>query len=424
MPLGKDPLIVEGIESELVEHGLVFGKFMPPTNGHLYFIEFARSSCRKLTIMVCSLPNDPIPGEIRYQWLKELFPTCNVVHHSSVIQQEPKTSPDDPTGANDLAFFEIWRNSIASHCPGEKFSALFASEEYGFRMADIMGIKFIPVDIRRELVPISGTEMRKDPMLHWDCLHPVNRPYFVKRIAIVGPECTGKSTLAQKLAQHFNTVHVGEYARSYLDTCERQMPGYIANEMSIKDISTIARGQISGENALARQANRMLFCDTELLTTEYWSKFYFNDQCPSWINTWANERKYDLYLLLDPRGVEQYYKPDPQRPMPDLADRVQFFEWWQTELKKRNIAYAVITGNDWETRFQNAVISLDKGIKMAEMPIKQTKRLHFVTMDSKEQTSTPSTKLKLFDFVTTHQTKTQTIQGENSICTSMSSPES
>jgi NadR type nicotinamide-nucleotide adenylyltransferase len=377
MTLGKDPAILEGIESEFVGHGLVFGKFMPPTNGHLHFIEFARQSCRKLTIVVCSLPEEPIPGDVRYKWMKELFPDCNVVHHYDKIAQEPKATPQDPTGAEDIKFFETWRDSLHKHCPGEKFDALFASEDYGFRMADIMGIKFIPVDIRRELVPISGTEMRNNPLRHWDHLHPVIRPYFVKRIAIVGPESAGKSTLAEKLGEHFNTTYVGEYGRSYLAECERQMPGYIANNMNIKDISTIARGQMASEYSLARQANRLLFCDTELRTTEYWSKFYFNGQCPQWVSKLAEERKYDLYLLVDPRGVEQHYKPDAQRPMPNLADRIALFDWWKAELDKRKAPYAVIGGDDWEKRFQNAVVAVYQNVPemiTAHTPASQFKK--------------------------------------------------
>ena len=79
--LGTAPDILDGIDSKYVGHGVAFGKFMPPTNGHLHFLEFARQSCRKLTIIVCSLDDEPIPGETRYKWMKALFPDCNVVHH-------------------------------------------------------------------------------------------------------------------------------------------------------------------------------------------------------------------------------------------------------------------------------------------------------------------------------------------------------
>jgi HTH-type transcriptional repressor of NAD biosynthesis genes len=351
---GEKPEIIEGIEGEFVGHGLVFGKFMPPTDGHLYFINFARQSCRKLTILVCSLPTEPIPGEVRYKWVKELFPDANVVHHYIDIPQEPK-------GPDDKAFFETWRNSINKHCPGEKFDALFASEPYGYKMADVMDTKFIPVDVKRDLVQISGTEMRNNPLQNWKHLHPVIRPYFLKRVAIVGPESAGKSTLARDLAEHFETVSVNEYARDMLADYATNMPGYDQSKPTIKDMSTIARGQIASEDSLARQANRIMFCDTELTTTTYWSNYYFKS-CPNWITKAAAERKYDLYMLVDPRGVESSYVEDPQRPMPKLEDRIAMFDWWKAELTKRNQPFVVIDGADWKKRFEKAVIAVYQNI--------------------------------------------------------------
>jgi NadR type nicotinamide-nucleotide adenylyltransferase len=351
MTLGKDPAIMEGIESEFVGHGLVFGKFMPPTNGHLHFIEFARRSCRKLTIVVCSLPGEPIPGETRFKWMKELFPDCNVVHHYAEIQQEPKTSPQDPTGAGDVKFFETWRDSLRRHCPGEKFDALFASEDYGFRMADIMGIKFIPVDIKRELVPISGTEMRKNPLKHWNHLHPVIRPYFAKRIAVVGADGDRKAALAGSLAAHFNTVHAGEYARSYLQECEKQMPGYAAKHMTIRDFSTIARGQVANEESLARQANCLLFCDTELTGVARQAKAAFG-QCPAWIEKLAAEKTYDLYLLPEPLPGE---------------NRAEF-DWWKAELGRRKAAYETVSGADDAKRLANAVGAVCRRLPQMAFP--------------------------------------------------------
>jgi HTH-type transcriptional repressor of NAD biosynthesis genes len=353
MTLGKNPDIMSGIDSEFVGHGLVFGKFMPPTNGHLHFIQFARQSCRKLTIMVCSTPEEPIAGEVRYKWMKELFPDCNVVYHYADIQQEPVTSPEDPTGANDTAFFESWRNSIYKHCPGEKFDALFASEEYGFRVADSMGIKFIPVDIRRDLVPISGTAMRNNPMLHWDHLHPVVRPYFAKRIAVMGPEHCGKSEVTEQLAGHFHTSYVGDYFTSFLNECERQMPGYSQNNFSIKDVSTIARGQMASEASLARQANRLLFCDTELKTVEFWSRRFFND-CPTWVAKAANDAQYDLYLLMDPKDAPAIYGHDAES---DAAELQAQFDWLKASIEKTGKPVVVISGKTAEERFRNAVVA-------------------------------------------------------------------
>ena len=365
--IGKDPSIIEGIEGEFVGHGLVFGKFMPPTNGHLYFINFAKQSCRKLTIIVCSLPDEPIPGEQRYKWIKELFPDANVVHHYIPIQQEPK-------GPDDLAFFDTWRDSIHRHCPGEKFDALFASEDYGYKVADSLHTKFIPVDVKRDLVRISGTDMRENPLLHWDHLHPVIRPYFLKRVALVGPDCTGKSTLAKDLAAHFETTSVAEYANDMANDFNANMPGFDRSQQTLRDIHTAARGQIASEESLARQANRIMFCDTELRTMEYWSNHNFGE-CPKWISQAAEERKYDLYLLLDPRGVESDFTADPRHPAPKLEDRIAMFDWWKAELDKNNLPYAVINGSDWEKRFQQSVVSVYQ--KIPEMITAQTPRKSF-----------------------------------------------
>lgn len=378
----RDPLIVEGIEGEFIGHGLIFGKFMPPTNGHIYFANFAQQSCRKLTIVVCSLPNEPIPGEERYKWMKELFPNANVVHHYIDIPQEPK-------GPDDEEFFRTWRDSLRKHCPGEKWDALFASEHYGYKMAEVLETKFVPVDIKRELVTISGTEMRENPLLHWEHLNPVVRPYFLKRVAIVGPESTGKSTLAKELARHFSTVSVAEYARDMLSDFSQNIPGFDEAHPSLKDMSTIARGQMASESALARQANRIMFCDTELMTTSYWSKFYFNE-CPKWIEKAAGEQKYDLYMLQDPRGIEDKYVDNPQRPMPKLEDRIAMFDWWKAELTKRNLPFVVIDGKNWTDRFHKAVISVYQ--KIPDMITAQAPQSQFHKAAGKYNYGSGSTK--------------------------------
>jgi NadR type nicotinamide-nucleotide adenylyltransferase len=297
---------------------------------------------------------------VRYKWVKELFPDCNVVHHYIDIPQEPK-------GPQDIAFFETWRDSIRKHCPGEKFDALFASEPYGYKVARIMDIRFVPVDVKRDLVQISGTAMRDNPLLHWEHLHPVVRPYFLKRVAVVGPESTGKSVLAKNLAAHFDTVHVAEYARDMLSDFATNVPGFDIAKPSPQDFSTIARGQVASEDALARQANRVMFSDTDLITTSYWSKHFFNS-CPHWIEKLAAERKYDLYLLLDPRGVDKHYADDPLRLMPKLEDRIAMFDWWKAELERRNLPYAVVSGDSWQARFQKAVIAVYQHIpQLAEV---------------------------------------------------------
>ena len=140
---------------------------------------------------------------------------------------------------------------------------VFASEPYGVRLASELGADFLPVDVARARVPISGTEIRKDPLRHWDFLPDPVRPHYLKRVCIFGPESTGKSTLAADLARHYGTLYVPEYARPLLDP-----KGGVC---AASDIPRIALGQRASEDALARQARKLLFCDTDALTTTIWS---------------------------------------------------------------------------------------------------------------------------------------------------------
>ncbi len=222
---------------------------------------------------------------------------------------------------------------------------VFASEDYGDKLAEILGAQYIPVDKARSLVPISGTQVRQNAIANWDYLPSCVRPYFLRRVCIFGPESTGKSTLTSQLAAHYQTVYVSEYARGWLDS---------KNGIGdFEDISWIAQGQIASEDALARQANRVLFCDTDLITTTIWSDVLFG-KCPEWIHTQANQRHYDLYLLLD---VDVPWVDDSQRYLPHY--REEFLALCVQALESRQRPYVLINGN-WQERFEKACFAVDK----------------------------------------------------------------
>jgi len=308
---------------------MILGKFQPPHAGHQYLVNFARHFVQRLTVLVCSIRREPIPGELRFSWMCELFPDVRVLHVSDELPQEPREHPQ---------FWEIWRAKI-QHLVGEPIDYVFASEPYGQRLAAELQATFIPVDIGRELTPVSGTDIRQRPWAHWQFLPECVRPYFMKRVCLFGPESTGKSTLARDLAARFDTAYVSEYARGWLDP--RQ--GVCARE----DIPIIARGQLAAEEALARRANRLLVCDTDLLTTMIWSEELFGD-CPAWIRAEAERRQYDLYLLMD---IDVPWVDDHQRY---LSHRRQaFFDHCRQSLEVRHRPYVIIRGN-WQERFAQA----------------------------------------------------------------------
>jgi NadR type nicotinamide-nucleotide adenylyltransferase len=153
----------------------------------------------------------------------------------------------------------------------------------------------------------------------------------VKRIAIIGPECTGKSTLSAALADHFGTSWVPEYARGYIDNLVRPY-----NE---SDLITIAHGQLRVEDEFTRLANRLLFCDTNLYVIKVWSEFKYGACDPEILRLIA-ERTYDLYLLT---YVDIPWQEDPQREHPDK--REELYQIYLNEMKNQPVPFVEIKGS-------------------------------------------------------------------------------
>ncbi len=170
----------------------------------------------------------------------------------------------------------------------------------------------------------------------------------VKTIAIVGPECTGKSDLARFLAQYYQTVWVPEFARSYIDTLNRPYEK--------QDLVAIAKGQIKAEEELIVKANRLLFCDTNLLVIKIWSEFKYGE-CDPEILKGIRSRKYDLHLLT---SVDVPWVEDPQREHPDKREFL--YGLYKTDLIKSNVNFVEIRGLG-ELRRKTAVHAIAKMLK-------------------------------------------------------------
>lgn len=167
---------------------------------------------------------------------------------------------------------------------------------------------------------------------------------MIKKVAITGPESTGKSTLAEKLAWHYGTVWVPEYARQYL--------GELGRPYNRNDLVEIAVGQVKLEDNLRKKAKKLLFCDTDLLVISIWYRHYYG-RLHALIADLLEHRSYDLYLLMD---IDLPWRYDPMREHPHL--RRHFFEWYERELISRNLPYRVIRGENWE-RLQSAIAAVD-----------------------------------------------------------------
>ncbi len=317
--------------------GLVLGKFLPPHRGHQWLIETALAQCERLTVLACSLAREPIDGALRHAWLSEMFPAARVIHVTDENPQYPHEHPQ---------FWDIWRGTVLRHTD-EPIEAVFTSEDYGDELARQLGARHILLDLGRARFPVSGTAIRANPLANWEFIPEAVRPYFVKRIAVVGPESTGKSTLAEQLATHFQTVWTPEYGREYVDT-------HPLNELTLTDIESIAHGHRANEERDARRANKLLFCDTDLLTTTVWSNHLFAE-CPAWIETAARAAPYDLTLLLTP---EVAWVKDEQRV------GFGFSRAFYQNLSRKLISYGrevlVISGSDYAAREAASVTAINK----------------------------------------------------------------
>jgi len=167
----------------------------------------------------------------------------------------------------------------------------------------------------------------------------------VKKVVVIGPECTGKSALSQYLAEHFNTGWVPEYARGYLDNLVRPYHE--------SDLLTIAHGQMRLEDEWPHESSNILICDTNLYVIKVWSEFKFG-HCAEEILKNINTRQYDLYLLT---YVDIPWQEDPQREHPDK--REEFYRIYLNEMKSQSVPFVEIRG-ERELRRKIAVDAIEK----------------------------------------------------------------
>ncbi len=167
-----------------------------------------------------------------------------------------------------------------------------------------------------------------------------------KRIVIIGPESTGKSTLAKQLAQHLSASSVPEYARAYLENLNRP---YVQ-----QDLLTIALGQIETEDTTALlNPDKWLFCDTDLQVIKVWSESKYGT-CDEKILQLIAERNYDFYILTD---IDMPWQDDPLREHPEPEAREHFFNIYKDIVLHSGLPFVWVKGNELE-RLEMAVEAL------------------------------------------------------------------
>ena len=162
------------------------------------------------------------------------------------------------------------------------------------------------------------------------------------KIAILGPESTGKSTLAEKLAHHFNTDFIPEYSRTYLENFEGQY--------TEDDVVEIAKKQHQLIIEEEKKTPKILIADTEIIVCKIWVEYVFKHSNET-INNILKQQDFDLYLLCD---IDLPWVYDPLRENPDLEERKELFEIYKNTLTNMGLPFEIVRGND-EERVNNAI---------------------------------------------------------------------
>lgn len=169
----------------------------------------------------------------------------------------------------------------------------------------------------------------------------------MKRVVIIGPESTGKSTLCQQLAEHYNTVWCPEFAREYL----------LKNGMNYtyEDLTNIAKGQLQLQASMEGEArNGLYFIDTDMYVMKVWHEVAFS-ACPTWILKKIAQTSCDIYLLCN---TDLPWTKDELREYPDLGMRQRLFKIYKDILINSGCSWTVISGTN-EQRLQMAIKAVD-----------------------------------------------------------------
>jgi len=326
--------------------GFYGGKFLPLHMGHVSCIIQASSKCDLLYVGLshsksrdmdlCAKADFPyVSKEIRVAWLHQIansLPNVKVIDFSDGDGEE----------------YSSWQEGadmVKAQIPSP-INLTFGSElEYAEMFDKIYpGSKYVLLDADRSRYPISGTQIREEGAFkHWNSIPVACRPFYVKKVVVVGSESCGKSTLVKKLACYFNTNYVEEYGR---ELCEKVGTG----QPHASYYPQIVYGQKTREFEAGLTANKILIVDTEAIVTQYYANLY-EDMDFSEIDAIIDGQHYDLMIFLEP-DVE--WVDDGLRAHGNQLERENNSNTLKAMLDHYGKDYSIVSGS-YSDRFSKSV---------------------------------------------------------------------
>lgn len=312
----------------------VFGKFLPFHKGHQAMIDFALTHCDILTVLVCCSDKETIPSEVREKWIIDTYKQNSKVSVVAYNYRE-EDLPNTSESSQDVS--EIWSQIFKELLPD--YTLLITSEPYGNYVASYMGIRHLSFDHSRTNYPVSATAIRNNLFDNWSYLPLAVKPYFLKKIVILGTESTGKTTLTEKLAAYFGAAKVLETARDIIQD---------SKAFKFDDLYRVAQEHANKIAACPIEASPLLFIDTDVHITNSYARFMYGKELK--LSREVKEiNKATLYLYLN---HDVSYVQDGTRL--SEVDRNQLDQSHRQTLHHYGIKYHEIKG-DWQERFKQAV---------------------------------------------------------------------
>lgn len=311
----------------------VFGKFLPFHKGHEAMMRFALEHCDRLSVLICCSDRENIPCDVRKLWISETFAGEKRLE-VDVFSYSEADFPNTSVSSREVS--AQWSALFKAKYPEHRL--LVTSEPYGAYVAEYMGIKHLPFDPERRLIPVSATKIRHAPRAYWRLLPDAVKPWYAQKVAILGTESTGKSTLARNLAAHFSCACAHELARDLIAD---------SKNISLEDLQRVAEAH--AEN-IRKQTAPLIILDTDCYITASYARHFFGENLQLSPAVKAMNKS-DLYLYL---CADAPYVQDGTRL--DEAERNALDKSHRETLQAAGIAFVEISGN-WEERFRKAVYS-------------------------------------------------------------------
>jgi HTH-type transcriptional repressor of NAD biosynthesis genes len=275
--------------------GLFVGKFLAFHKGHEYYIRLFANECDKLNLILsANTKKDRIPYDVRRKWLeadlKASMPLSEVRHKIKLHTMIEDDITPYPEGIKE------WCGEV-ENLLGEKIDVMFGNDDYVRECALEFGSMYFTPDQNRNVYNISSTKILDNGLKYYDYLTDVAKPYFNKKILILGPESTGKSTLAKKLNVYFNGKYIEEYGRTYEQTTIDTF-NIRCTQWDVKDYERIAEVQNEMINEAMECPNKLIFIDTDALITQVYCEMYIK-QNSKILDEYVSKQNFDLIIYLD-----------------------------------------------------------------------------------------------------------------------------